>query len=210
MKAHLTEDNLALLIKHMPSMAAVAGWRFCTVCSELRFPTKGGAPKDRREALLRLACPPGSPCRPHSHPSSTLSVADETRARRARKRQREMSDADNRQRRRLLSTPDDSTPPSTEDIMQAKFKPGGVFDKIPQSALHKARKAFLLSITAFNVATPRNSEADFTADDSTEGKEQLTAFLKSYLFPHAVLRRLYPDEEGPATFRRKTQRYTPE
>ena len=176
----------------MPEMAAVAGWRFCTVCSEMRFPGKGGSTNDRREALLRFACPPGSPCRSHSDPASSPSVADEMRARRARKRQRELSDADDRQRSRLLATPEDCAQPSSEDILQAKFKPGKVFDRIPQSALHKARKAHLLAIAAFNTATPRDCAADYLAEDSPEGKEQFTAFLKSFLLPHAVLRRLYP------------------
>lgn len=175
----------------MPAMAAKAGWRFCLECSELRFPGKGGAPKDRREALLRLACPPGSPCRPCADPASVLSVADESRVRRARRRQRELSEADDRRRRRILAAPDDSSPPSTEEILQAKFKPGMVFDKLPHSALHKSRKACLLGIAAFNAATPQGDE-DFTDEDSDESKEQFQAYLQHFLFPHAILRRLYP------------------
>ena len=93
------------------------------------------------------------------------------RTRRARKRQRELTDSDERRRRRILHTPGDSSPPTSEEILQAKFKPGAVFDKIPQSALQKSRKASLQAMSAFNTVTPRDSAVDFTAEDSAEGKE---------------------------------------
>lgn len=80
--------------------------------------------------------------------------------------------------------------------MQAKFEPGKVLDKMPQPTLHKARKAFLRATSAFNNGTPREMAANFATEESTEGKEQLAAFLRSCVFPHAVLRRLYPGKEG--------------
>lgn len=65
-----------------------------------------------------------------------------------------------------------------------------VFENITQSALHKARKANLQAFYAFNTTTPEDGATDFNAEDSAEGKEQMNAYLKLYLFPHAVLLRL--------------------
>lgn len=97
---------------------------------------------------------------------------------------------------RLLATPDNTAATSTEDILRYIFRPGMAFDNIPQSALRKARKENLQAISAFNTATPVDGAADFSDDDFAVGTEQIIAYLKLYIFIHAVLRRLYHGKEG--------------
>ena len=53
-----------------------------------------------------------------------------------------------------------------------------MFDKIPHSALHKARKANLQAFYAFNKASPEDGVADFADDSTAVGKERMSAYLK--------------------------------
>lgn len=110
---------------------------------------------------------------PKSDQASSPSVADETSVRRACKQKREATAHEERRRRRKLLPQHYRAPPTSEEVLRENITPGQVFDKIPHSALHKSRKAYLATFTAFNHATPRDCTAEFTNESAVEGKEQL-------------------------------------
>lgn len=79
-----------------------------------------------------------------------------------------------------------------------------VLNKISQSVLQKSRKASLQALSAFNAVAPQHCAVNFTAEDSAEGKVQFQAFLKRYLLPHALWRRLYPAKNGAGDIQAET------
>lgn len=193
--AHLN-DKIVQLRDYIPELAAVAGWRYSVTCDKIRKPGKGGQPDDREEAFLRLACEPGQPCLAYLDPEQSPSVKMQTGARRAKKRQRDLTDLEARTRARVLAPQPERAPPTSEEILLAKFWPSKVFEIIPRCCLQKERKAHLSTISHFSYSTPESDGADFLNAEDQASPEQYLSFLRVYCVPQAVLRRLYPGEDG--------------
>lgn len=133
---------------------------------------------------------------PHLNPASSPSVKIQTAARRAGKRKRELSDLENGASARTLAPTPNLQPPTTEELLTVKFWGSRTFAKIPRRCLSNSRTAYFRCISLFAPATPDQTGADFTDSSDPACAEQNTAFLRIFIYPQAMLRRLYPVEKG--------------